>query len=51
MSTIARRRTATTPTGVGCDHANLSARWDAAYGSYAQCEDCDHTENPEGGPL
>ena len=34
-----------------CDHANLNARWDAEYGSYAECEDCGHRENPEGGQL
>lgn len=34
-----------------CDHANLNARWDTNYGSYAECEDCGHQENPEGGEL
>jgi hypothetical protein len=34
-----------------CDHANLNARWDTAYGFYAECEDCGHRENPEGGQL
>jgi hypothetical protein len=51
MSTsLDHRRTHTTPAGV-CDHRNLNARWDANYGSYAECEDCGHRENPTGGEL
>lgn len=51
MSTsLDHRRTPATAPAV-CDHANLNARWDANYGSYAECEDCGHQENPEGGAL
>jgi hypothetical protein len=61
MSTsLDHRRTANTAEAVdwfqlgyqhGCDHRNLNARWDANYGSYAECEDCGHRENPEGAEL